>query len=170
MRRTSQRGFTLLESLLYVAILGIAVTIITSLAVALLEFDVRGSVRIEVEAAARRVFEVVEEAVHAAAAIDTANSTFASDQGRLTLTMRDAARSPTVFSLSGVRLEMSEAGGDTVALTPAAVEVARFRLTHLQPTNAEPGVRIELDLRALNPAADPARALTRTYQTGIVLR
>lgn len=165
-----QEGFTLLESLLYVAILGITVTVIAGLAVALLEFDVRGSVRTDVDAAARRAFEVLEEAGHAAAAIDVANSTFGSDQGRLTFTMRDAARSPTVFSLSGTRLERSEAGAAAAALTAAVVEVTRFRLTLLQPANAEPGVRIELDLRAANAAGDSARALTRTYQSGIILR
>lgn len=165
-----QRGFTLIELLVYLAIVGIVLVVITGLAIALLSSDAKGRARQSVEASARRVVERLTETVHAAASIDGSRSAFGTDAGRLTLVMRDAARSPAEFVLSGSVLTVREGGGALVALTPATVEVTRFRLTYLNPAGATPGVRVELSIRFANPAADPALDFTKSITTGVVLR
>lgn len=166
----SQRGFTLIELIVYLAIVGLALTFSVGLAVALVQSDARGTVRSAVDTSAHRALAKVAEAAYAASGIDAGSSSFGADLGRLSLTMRDAARSPTVFGVSGGRLEITEGAGSAIALTAAAVDVTAFRLTRLNPAGAKEGFRVELTVRHVNPSNDPAYQFTQTYVTGLVLR
>lgn len=166
----SARGLTLIELVIYLGIVGIVLSLAVGLALTFVETEVRGGARATVDAAAHRALTGVTEAVHAATAINTNDSTFGSVLGRLSLTMRDAARSPTVFAVSGSALTFSEQGSAAAPLTPAQVEVTRFQLTHVNPAGALPGVAVELGLRFRNPAGHPAYQFSKTYAIGAILR
>lgn len=162
-------GFTFIELLVYLGLVSIALTITTTLAIALLQAEARGSVREMVDASASRALAQIAEASRAAASINVAGSTFGVPLGRLSLTMRDAARSPTVFSVNNGRLEVSEGTGSAVPLTAGVADVTSFRLTRLNPAGAKEGAQIELTVRFRNPSTDPQFEFTNTYVTGLVL-
>jgi len=159
----------LIEFLIYLAIVAVALTMTTTLASALLQAEARGSVREAVDASANRALAHMTEALRAASALDVPGSSFGISLGRLSLTMRDAARSPTVFSVTNGRLEISEGGGAAVPVTAAAVDVTGFQLTRLNPAGAEEGVRIQLTVSFRNPSSDPQFQFSQTYVTGLVL-
>lgn len=163
-------GFTLIELTIYLGIVGIVFTLAVGLALAFVETNVRGTVQAIVDTAANRVITHTTEALHGAASINVGASLFGVDDGRLSLTMRDPARSPTVYALVNGQLTVTEAAGPPVTLTPAAVEVTSFRLTSLNPQSAKAGVRIQLVLRYTNPANHPAYVFTKTYVAGAILR
>lgn len=171
MKNKTGQGFTLIEFIVYLGIVSVVVTIAVSLAITLVQTNARGAVRDAVDAAAARSLALVEEGIHAARLIDTSASTFGADLGRLSLIMRDATRSPTVFSITNGRLDMTVAGGNPVPLTATTVNVTRFRLTYLNPAGATEGIQVEMTLQ-FNNAGPPAGAFqfTRTYVTGAVLR
>lgn len=163
-------GFTLVELLIYLGLVGAALTITVSLTTALLQADVRGSARETIDASAGRVLGQIAEAVRAAAAVNTGDSSFGTDAGRLSLTMRDATRSPTVFALANGRLEVTEGTASAVPLTANPVDVQIFRLTYLNTAGAKSGVRVELTLAFRNPGNDPRYQFGQAYVTGVVLR
>ncbi|MDP3685770.1 MAG: hypothetical protein Q8R32_02985 [bacterium] len=165
----SSAGFTFIELLVYLGLVSVALTITTTLAIALLQAEARGSVRETVDTSASRVIAQIAETTRAATVINTADSIFGNPLGRLSLTTRDAARSPTVFSVTNGRLEVSEGIGSAVALTTGRVDVVGFRLTRLNPAGAKEGVQIELTVRFRNPSNDPQFEFSQTYATGFVL-
>mgnify|MGYP001618987394 CR=1 FL=1 len=164
-----QSGFTFIELLVYLGLVSIALTVMTTLATALLQAEARGSVRETVDTSASRVLAHVTEAMRAATSIDVASSTFDVPLGRLSLIMRDAARSPTTFSVTNGRLEVTEGTGSATPLTAGMAEVVAFRLTRLNPARAKEGVRIELTIRFQNPSNNPQFEFSNTYVTGLVL-
>lgn len=167
---TRQSGFTLLELLIYLALLSIALTVVMTLVTSLIQSEARGSVRHAVDAAASGALTQVTEAARAATSIDAANSLFDIPLGRLSLIMRDPSRSPAVFSVNNGRLEVAEGLGSPVAVTADAVEVVGFQLTHLNPAGAKEGARIELTVNFRDPGNDPRYQFSHTYVTGLILR
>lgn len=169
-RSHTRFGFTLLELLIYLALLSVALTVVITLVTSLIQSEARGSVRHAVDASASGVLTQMTEAARAATGINTANSLFAIPLGRLSLAMRDASRSPAVFSVNNGRLEVTEGSGSPVALTSDAVQVVGFQLTRLNPAGAKEGVRIELTVNFRDPGNDPRFQFSHTYVTGLVLR
>lgn len=163
-------GFTLIELTIYLGIVGIVFTLAVGLALAFVETNVRGTVQATVDTAANRVITHTTEALHGAASVNIGASLFGVDDGRLSLTMQDPARSPTVYALVNGQLTVTEAASPAVTLTPAAVEVTSFQLTFLNPQSAKAGVHIRLALRHANPASHPAYVFTKTYVAGAILR
>lgn len=163
------QGFTFIELLVYLGLLSIALTITITLAIALLQAEARGSTRETVDASASRALAQLTEAVRAATALNAAGSLFDVPLGRLSFTMREPARSPTVFSVTNGRLEVTEGTGSAVALTAGGVDVVGFRLTRLNPAGATAGVQIEFTLSFRNPSNDPQFQFSQTYVTGLVL-
>lgn len=169
LRPQGDHGFTFIELLVYLAIVAVALTIVTTLVTALLQAEARGSVRETVDASASRALAQITEAARGASAVNVAGSTFGTTLGRLSLTMRDATRSPTVFAVNNGRLEVTEGTGSAVALTAAAVDVTVFQLISLNPQGAEEGIRITLTVNFRNASNDPQFQFSQTYVTGLVL-
>ncbi|TSC64429.1 MAG: Uncharacterized protein G01um1014106_124 [Parcubacteria group bacterium Gr01-1014_106] len=162
-------GFTLVEFLVYLGIVSVSLTLVTTLASALVQTEARGGVRETVDASASRVLTQIAESMRAATAINTADSIFGVSPGRLSLTMRDPLRSPTLFTVSAGRVEVSEGGGAPTPLTAETVDVTGFHLTRLNPANAKEGIQITLTADFRTSGTDPQFQFSHTYVTGVVL-
>jgi|GEM_PF-1348355 len=111
------RGFTLIEIVLYTGILAVVGLIGTQFFLVISRSYFQDQARNEVTQNVRFVSHTMQQAVRAAAKVNTASSSM------LDLAMTDAAKSPTVFTLANGVLYRQEGGGAQVALTSDKVEV-----------------------------------------------
>lgn len=145
----STRGLSLVETLLYVALLALSLLVVMQTLLALTRsFAVfRAAARIE-QSAALSLERVVRE-VRDAQSISDAESVFGAHPGRLllnTTTTTGAART-VLFSVSGGALMLTEDGAITGSLTGSTTNVSNLVFRKVT-TGRSTGVKIEMTLSA----------------------
>jgi prepilin-type N-terminal cleavage/methylation domain-containing protein len=164
----NEKGFTLLELILYIALLAIILAAASGLLVTLLEARVKHQTITEVDEQGVQVMTVISQAIRNADSITLpAAGTSASS---LTLASLDSTKNPTVISLSGTTLQMKEGTGAVVPLTSSLVTVNGVSFTNLSRTGTAGVVRIQFTLTYLNPSGRNAYNVTETYYGTAALR
>lgn len=134
-----RRGFTLIEVLIYIAILAVMLLNIVELTSGI--FDLRGRTRASLTLeenlrfALNRIVARVSDADDITAPASGTSST-------LTLDMALAAEDPTTITLSNGAVELTEGTGTPTPLTSDEVEITTLSFTRLSGTPA--GVRIDI--------------------------
>lgn len=123
------RGFTLLEFILYFALISIVVTLVASFAVDMVKTRAKTAAIAEVEQNMRFGMQRVLRSVRQATRLNVGASTFDSDAGVLSLDMQDAGDTPTVFDLSGGVLRIKEGSDPAAPLTSGDVTVTKLRFS-----------------------------------------
>lgn len=160
-----RRGFTLIEIVVYVAVLGLitVVAVNTILAVnrALVEVRTTNALNATVAVALERMTRSIREAK----AVQSAASVLDAHPGVLVLTSPDVPAVTEQFSVSGGAISYQRGSEPAIALTPPGIEVTNlvFRATS---TAASQAVRVELTLSASSGRA----TTTRRFSSTAVLR
>lgn len=158
----NRRGFTLIEMLVYIAVLVLAVSAMVTLFLSLNTTLARNQVERALTHSAEVTLERMVRDIRAAATADTTVA------NQLTLQTEGAATT-TVFSLSGTQVAYSINGTDYGFLTSDAIQVDNLTFTAYEHIGTELEttlVRVALTLSVSTRAASS----TRTYYTSAVLR
>ncbi len=127
-------GFTLLEMLVYLAVITVVLTAAASLSFAFLSANARAMANVETGRNARFAVDRMATAVREAAGVNFSDSVFGLNPGRLSLATGDPATDPTVFTVSGGRLFIQQGAGPVLPLTSPAVVVTEFTVDNLSPS------------------------------------
>lgn len=123
------KGFTLLEFIIYFALIAIVVTTITLFAVDVVKSRAKAVAIAEVEQNMRFGLQRVQRAVRQASKLDVGASTLNSDAGVLSLDMAATSTTPTVFDLSDGALRMKVGSGAFTPVTSPDVRVTKLRFS-----------------------------------------
>ena len=143
------RGFTLIEMLLYLALMTIMIAVLGGIGVNVLASNAKAHALEEVGYNAHFVFEKLRTAVNDASSIDgpTGNGT----SSTLTLSMGDASKNPTVFTLADGILTMTESAGQPITLSTDGVTISSLQFRDVSYPASPSTVRIEMSIDAYNP-------------------
>jgi len=144
------RGFTILELVVYVAVVGAVLTVAVSF---LAEFSVtqqKTLVGAEVSHNARFAIARLSADVRDADGVNTGASVFDTNPGTLSISMPTPALDPTVYSVSGGRLFVQQGTGPAVALTSSKTQVTEFTLDDVSVSGKTRAVRVHLTLKNIN--------------------
>lgn len=142
-------GFTLIEVLLYVAIVSIIFGGIMALLDATFKSRIRNEVIAEVERGGNMVMSIFAQHIRNARSITS--PTASSTASAVTLAMTDASISPVVFRLSGGRIEMSERGFGTTTITSSRLTASSLSFFNLSRSTTPGAVRFQFVLDYANP-------------------
>lgn len=150
--RHCHQGYTLIELLLYVALLGTLLTTVTYF------FGTATSARIknqsiqEVNDQGVFVMEHLTQTIHNATAV-TVPATGSSGSS-LTLTVPTAGLSPTVFSGSGTpaAIQIKEGAATAVPLTSNKVQISSLTFKNLSRAGTPGSVQVSFVLSRVNPS------------------
>jgi type II secretory pathway pseudopilin PulG len=165
-------GFSLVETLIYIAILGFAVVAIVSFSLSMANARSKNYVVQEVQANSRGALNIITQRILAAEEINAGVSTFALDPGVLSLQMADPLKNPTVINLSadnGV-LQITQGTEGPISLTSDEVNVTNLVFTNLTPQGSRANIRVEITIKYDNPSGDVEFNYSQTLQTSISLR
>lgn len=123
------KGFTLLEFILYFALISIVISSITIFALDVIRTRTKTAVIAEVEQNMRLGMQRVLRTVRQATELNIGASTLNSDDGVLSVDMNATSTTPTVFDLSGGTLRIKEGVGVATPLTTSSVNVTKLRFT-----------------------------------------
>lgn len=144
-----RRGFTLLELLIYIAIISVVLIVATKLSSQVLAVKAKSTALSEVNRNARFVMDRIVTEVGEADAI-AAGTVFGTNPGRLELTVTDLGNSPTVFAVTDGTLTVQLGSGPALPLTSSQVTVTGFTLQDMsrQPGTRSVAVSLELQYRS----------------------
>lgn len=164
----AQPGFTLLESMLYIAIAAVVVMASTVFYQILLESRIKNQTIAEVEQQGARVMRVMSQAVRSASAINLPAE--GERDATLTLATYVGATDPTVFAVSDGVINIQEGSDKPIDLTNSRVSASELLFYNVSRP-ATPGlVRIEFTLTYVNTSGRNEFAYSKTFITSAALR
>ena len=165
-------GFTLIEVLIYIAIIGAVVGSFVMFSLAISSSRNKTYVAQEVQANARTAQELISQRIRAATGVNVVASTFGLDPGVLSLAMADPTKNPTVINLDqndGVLL-ITEGAASPVAITSDEVNVTNLVFGDLTSSGARANIRIEITVAFNNSPGDVEFDYSQSWQTAVSLR
>jgi type II secretory pathway pseudopilin PulG len=166
MRRND--GYTLIELLLYVAMIAILLSAVTAFLGLATDARVKGQTISEVNEQGTAAIEYVSQTIRNATAISSPAA--ASSSSTLTLTVPTASLNPTIFNVTSGVLQVKEGTGSTVSLTDSKVQVVSFTVTNLTRSGTSGIVQVSLTLARNNSTGRNEYDYQRTFTTSAGIR
>lgn len=166
------RGFTLIETIIYMAIIGLVVSSFVGFSVTVSRARNKSYASEEVQANARMALDLISQRIRAASSVNTGTSTFNSDPGVLSLAMADAAKNPTIIDLTaddGV-LRITEGVNSPVSVTSGRVRVTNLVFTNLTGSGARENIRVQMTVGYASTAGDTEFSFSKSFQTTVSVR
>lgn len=148
-----QRGFTLVEFLLYIAIVSVVLSVAGATSLNILFGKAKLSALEEVSQNARFSLNKISKSVADASGIISPPQ--ASSSPTLSLQVSDLSKNPTVFSVSNGILQMKEGSASSSDLVSSKVEIFELRFSNITSTSTPGTVKIRMKIRAANPGKRP---------------
>jgi len=167
----AEHGFTLIETLIYIAIIGGVVAGFVAFSISVSNGRNKNYVAQEVQANNRVVLNMITQKIQAASSVNIGASTFGSDPGVLSLAMSDVSKNPTIISLSaddGV-LQITEGIASALTVTSDEVKVTNLVFTNLTGTNDRENIKIEMTTE-YDSTDDVEYDFAQSIQTTVTLR
>lgn len=156
------QGFTLIEFLIYAAIIGAILVLMTGFLWNIISGNIKETAYQEVQQNGRFALTKITQEIKKATAIN--NPLPGSSSNTLSLTMADANLNPTIFEVIGGKLEITQGGQGPYELSSDQVAVSNLQFTNLSYQNTPGTIRIEITIEHLNPRG------TNEYQASIDLK
>lgn len=167
--RTSQVGFTLIEFIIYFALAGIVVFILSLFLQEMLSSRVKTQSILTVEQQGQQIMQSVVQATRNAKAI-TSPAAGSSSQ-RLELEAYDQEENPTVFDFDGGLVRICEGGGCAqVALNSSEVVISNFLFENLSRQNTPGTIRVSFTVSRTNPSGRNEFNYAATFRGSATIR
>ena len=163
-----QTGYTLIELLLYVAMIGILLSAVAYFFGAAAEARVKNQTVTEVDSQGTYVMDYITETIRNATSITS--PTVGTSGTSLTVAVPTASLSPTIFNLSGTTLQVKEGTAAAVALTSDDMQVTSFTVKNLSRSGTTGIVQISFTLNRVNPSGRAEYDYSRTFTTSVGVR
>jgi prepilin-type N-terminal cleavage/methylation domain-containing protein len=145
-----KRAFTLIELLIYIAILSLVLVSITGFFLNIISGDIKESSYQEVQQNGRFAMAKITQEIKKAIGINI--PVLGSSSSSLSLVMATPGLNPTIFDISGGKLRITQGSSAPVELTTDQVIVNNLQFTNLSYVGTPGTIRVEMTVNNLNPA------------------
>ena len=171
-KSASISGFTLIEMIIYVAIIGGVIASFVSYSLSIGESRNKSYVAQEVHANSRLALDVVTNSIRSANGINVGASTFDADPGILSLSMANLTLNPTIIDLSaddGI-LRITQGANAPIEITNPNVKVTNLIFENLTSTGGKASIGIDLTIDYANSAGDKGFEYHQDLHTAVTIR
>lgn len=147
-----QKGLTLIETLIYVAIFSIFVTGLVNFSSSLSATRLHAQGVLEVNDQGSQALKLITQTLRNGSSVNS--PTIGNSGASLSVVTNTGATSPTVFSLSGGVLYITEGSGSPVALTNSKVVVSNLTFSNFSRASTPNIVKVSFTLTSAS-ARDP---------------
>lgn len=146
----NQAGYTLIELLLYIAIVGSLLTVITTFFGTAVDARVKGQTISEVDDQGTAVMDQITQSIRNAVSVTTPST--GSSGSTLTLAESGTGVNPTVYSLSGSTLQIKEGTTAAIPIASGIIQISNLTFTNLARGGTPGIVQISFTISRLNPS------------------
>lgn len=161
-------GFTLIEILLYVGIVSFMVFGLSTFFVMTIQSRVKHHVISEVEQQGAQVMQLILQTVRNASGINA--PLLGATASSASLDVVNAAKDPTVFSLSGTVLRQQEGGGAPISLTSLRIVASGLTFENLSRPGTRGTLRVQFMLSYENPGGTYEYGYQKTFYGSATIR
>lgn len=159
---SKRKGFSLIEILVYTAIIGVVGTLMNGILISILKIQNKQVAITEVHQQMNFVIHNIQRFVRESDAI---NMTLNEPGDTLTLTMADAEDDPTLIYKSGSEIFLKEGGAAAVPLTTNDVTVEELEFTKLSSATGYDAVEFTVSISY--STQNPQSAFTKTITSAV---
>ena len=160
-KNITKRGFTLVETLLYVSIISALVLIMSIFLFLLLEAKTKAETVWEVNSEGARAMRIITQAIRSSQSLTV--PTQGNSGSVLTLSVSDGTKNPIVVNSDSSNLQIKEGTGAIIPLTSSKVAVSALSFDNLSRGTSHGTVRIQFTLTHTNPSGRNEYSYTRTF-------
>jgi Tfp pilus assembly protein PilW len=146
----NNNGLTLIEALLYLSIAALILLVVSVFLTGTIQSRVKNQTIAEVEQSGQQVMNIILQTIRNAETV-TAPTQGNSDSA-LELDVYDVADDPTIFTLNGDTIQVTEGAGSTIDLTSSRIVVSSLTFENLTRPGRSGSIRVEFTLNHVNPA------------------
>jgi type II secretory pathway pseudopilin PulG len=165
----SQKGFTLVELILYVSICSILLLTISSFLSFLLGARVRSQAITEVNQQGFQVMSMITQTIRNGRSVQVPS--MGTSSSTLSITTLNALLNPTVFNLSRTTLQVKEGSKMALPLTNSRIRVSGLTFENVSSgSSTEKIIRISYTIDYINPAGRSEYAFTKAFTGSATIR
>lgn len=157
-----QRGFSLLEILIYTAIIGIVGSFFSGILLSVTRIQNQQNASIEVNQQLNFVIGNIQRVIRESSYVDIATGTAATT---LTLKMTDPAKDPTIIKITGGKVTLQQGGSNPIDLTTSAVTADK--LAFLKITNYPGHDSVQIDVILSHNTTNPQMQFTKSLTSAV---
>jgi type II secretory pathway pseudopilin PulG len=158
----TKKGFSIIEFLIYIAILAIAIAAIGLILSNIFRVGARTDVVQEVSHNGRFAMQRIGQVIRESSGITEPET----EGNRLELLFDEEAKNPTVFYVSEGKLIIKEGNGEDIELTTSRVAVKKLVLKKV----SDDSVRVEMNISFYNPQGLPEYEFTSFFTSSFTLK
>lgn len=156
------KGFSLIEVLIYISIFSVAAVFLVAILMAVVKIQTRQSSANEINQQLTFVANTIRTLVQESSNVETTAGTATTT---LTLRMASSSRDSTLVFSSGTALYLTEGTSSPVMLTDSNIRVDNFKVTKYENPGAL--ALVQVDMSFTYNASSTATPITRSLRTGI---
>lgn len=160
-------GYTLVELLLYVAMLGILLSAVTYFFGTAADARIKNQTINEVNEQGAFLLQSMTQTIRGATSITT--PAIGASGSSLTIVVPTSSLSPTTYSLSNGVMQIKEGTAAAVSLTNSRVQISSFTVTNLSRSGTKGIVQLRFTVSHSNPSARAEYDYSRTFTTSVGL-
>ncbi len=171
MNRQPSKGFTLIEALLYVVLLGLLLGSLGTFLVWVLNVRVKVSAMEEVISNAERAKDSITQEARQAVSLYTPTTSSSQLSLETRENLPDGETNTFVdFFLCSEQLCKKTEGQDPIAVTSSSVRVSEFQITRMASVSPEESMQVHLVVMRPNPGNRPETAATQDITFSVTVR
>lgn len=163
-------GFTLIELIIYITVIGIIAAGIVTYSIDLTTTSQKARVKIEVQQSARFAMERMLQELRASNGVNVGSSTFGSSPGVLSINVETPADSPTVFDVNSGLLRITQGAGSAEPLIADHLEVTNLVFENRSNSSRTQNIKIALTVAHPNPTNSDIYNASFTVNGSVVIR
>lgn len=164
----NNKGFTLVELLLYISIVGAMILSVSAFLPLFMESRVKNQTISEVEQQGTQVLQLITQTIRNAETVTSPSQGVSASS--LTLDVVDVAKDPTIFDLSGSTIRIKEGVGSPISLTSSRVTGSSITFHNLSRTSTPGTIRIQFTISHVNPEGRNEYDFSKTFYGTATLR
>lgn len=165
---SSQRGYTLIELLLYITILGSLLGAVAGFYAVTQSTQAKAQVISEVDQQGAMVIEAITHTIRNANGINTPAAGVTSAVA--SLSMPSAPSNPTIYDVSGTSLRIKQGTATTVLLTSPSVRVTNLAFRNLTRGSTDGALQVSFTLSSTNLSNRSEYSYQKSFTTTVALR
>lgn len=162
------RGYTLIELLLYVGIVSTLLVGITLYFASVAEARVKNQTIMEVEQQGAMVMDHITNTVRNATSVSA--PAIGSSANQLTVVVPTGSLSPTIFDLSSEAIRIKEGVAAAIALTSSDIRVTSLSFTNMSRSATVEVVRVTFTMSHVNPSNRNEYDYEKIFTSSVTLR
>lgn len=170
-----KRGFTLIELIVYVAVLGIVLASVLTFLLWVVKSQTKTDAMRQVHTAGQRALEVMAHEISSSKSVYTPTSVFGVSPGQVSFQTRAYLPSGETYSYIDfykceAQLCMKKESQNPIAITPDSVSITNLKFSNIATAPGSSSVQIHLTLESKTFSSNPEYQASITLQDTITLR